>query len=98
MVYLIMYDIRETKVRTQIAKYLLRQGCYRLQKSVFMGKLSAATYREVRQNLTDIQAMYENSDSMLLLPVDATTLQKLEVIGRELDIALISGSKSTHFI
>ena len=93
-----MYDIQNNKVRTAVAKYLLRQGCHRVQKSVYMGNLKPATFAEVRTKLTEVQAMYDNDDSLLLLRVDADILEQLVVIGRELDVALLAGQKSVHFI
>ncbi len=35
MLYFIMYDIENDKVRAQIAKYLIKRGCLRVQKSIF---------------------------------------------------------------
>lgn len=43
MIYFVMYDIEDNKVRTQVAKYLIRKGCTRVQKSIFI----ANTDREV---------------------------------------------------
>jgi len=35
MIYFVMYDIENNKVRTQVARYLIKKGCTRVQKSVF---------------------------------------------------------------
>ncbi|MBN1253525.1 MAG: CRISPR-associated endonuclease Cas2 [Bacteroidales bacterium] len=32
MLFLVMYDIQDNKVRTQIAKYFITKGCTRIQK------------------------------------------------------------------
>ena len=38
MLYFIMYDIRNNKIRTLISKYLLKKGCQRVQKSIFFAE------------------------------------------------------------
>ena len=38
MNYLIFYDIADDKVRVQISKYLIKRGCKRIQKSVFLAR------------------------------------------------------------
>jgi CRISPR-associated protein Cas2 len=38
MIFFVMYDIENNKVRTHIAKFLIRKGCIRLQKSVFIAR------------------------------------------------------------
>lgn len=35
MTFFVMYDIENNKVRYQIAKYLERKGCIRVQRSIF---------------------------------------------------------------
>ena len=36
MIYFVMYDIENNKVRNQISKFLIRKGCHRVQKSIFL--------------------------------------------------------------
>ena len=36
MIYFVMYDIEDNKVRVQVSKYLIKKGCQRIQKSIFL--------------------------------------------------------------
>lgn len=97
MVYLVMYDIEDNKVRTLIAKYLLEKGCIRIQKSVYMAKTDGKVYREVKQALKEIQECYENSDSILLVPVPVNTPGSMEIIGKDIQIDLLIDKPNTLF-
>jgi CRISPR-associated protein Cas2 len=36
MIYFVMYDIEDNRVRNQVARYLIKKGCARVQKSIFI--------------------------------------------------------------
>lgn len=67
MIFFVMYDIESTKVRNQVAKYLLKNGCVRVQKSIFLADLPLNTYEKIRNDLAEVQQAYENNDSNLAL-------------------------------
>ena len=90
MLCLISYDIEDNKVRRTIAKYLIRQGCTRVQKSVYMARLERKTYQDIAATLREIQEMYDNQDSILLMPVGEEQIQRLDVIGRNLQIEVLT--------
>lgn len=98
MLCFISYDIEHHKVRTQIARYLIRQGCQRVQKSVYFAKLEHGKYREMVEALRDIQAMYDNHDSVFFLPVGEDNLNRMELIGKMLHVRLAVEKRSTWFI
>ncbi|MDX2284678.1 MAG: CRISPR-associated endonuclease Cas2 [Bacteroidia bacterium] len=98
MLCFISYDIEHNKVRTQIAKYLIRMGCQRIQKSVYFAKLDQARYREIVDALREIQALYDNQDSVFFLPVGEDNLNRMQLIGRMLQVELAVSNKSTLFI
>ena len=56
MLFFVMYDIGSNKVRTLVAKYLLRNGCTRIQRSIFLADLPSADYERIRNDLTAVQA------------------------------------------
>lgn len=85
MLFFVMYDIEDHKVRRHLAKYLRKQGCVRMQKSVFLGRVSLNTYQEISGTLREINALYENGDSILILPVSRENMGQLNVIGKDLD-------------
>ena len=84
MMCIIAYDIESNKVRNQIAKFLIRKGCYRLQKSVYFGQMPRKQYKEMVAALRAINNLYENEDSLFFLPVGEDSLNRLEVVGRGL--------------
>jgi CRISPR-associated protein Cas2 len=89
MLYFVMYDIEDHRIRRNIAKYLIREGCTRIQKSVFMGNNSHAKYREMADTLEEINQMYQNSDSIVILPVTRESITQLEVVGKDLQYKMV---------
>jgi CRISPR-associated endonuclease Cas2 len=85
MLFFVMYDIEDNKVRRHLAKYLQKKGCIRMQKSVFLGNASLKVYREVADTLREVNAMYQNGDSLLVLPVTKENMVNLNVIGKDLN-------------
>jgi CRISPR-associated protein Cas2 len=98
MLFFIMYDIESNKVRNQIVKYLLRKGCSRVQKSIFLADLEHAVYQEIKNDLTEVQACYDNEDSILVVPISTDYLQAMKIIGKNIDVDLILRNKNTLFI
>ena len=83
MVFFISYDISDNRLRTRLAKLLLRLGCHRVQKSVYIaigfspkerGDLTA----EVRRLL---QGKATATDSVLYIPVEKNHLDDLLIEG-----------------
>lgn len=97
MLFFVMYDIESTKVRNQIVKYLIRKGCTRVQKSIFLADLPVTDYDEIRTNLAEVQQCYDNEDSILIVPISTDYLRSMKVIGQTLDVDLILKTKNTLF-
>ena len=97
MLCFVMYDIESNKVRTQVAKYLLRKGCLRIQNSVFLADLTSEDYQRVRADLAQVQSYYDNNDSILVVPISTDYLQAMKIIGRSIDVDIILKSQSTLF-
>ncbi|MBK8652944.1 MAG: CRISPR-associated endonuclease Cas2 [Haliscomenobacter sp.] len=97
MIYLIMYDITDNKVRTQIAKYLEKQGCTRIQKSVFLARSEARNFQEIHDTLRDVNDMYDNEDSIILVPVNASDARAMKLIGKNVQIEAITDKPNTLF-
>lgn len=97
MVYFIMYDIENNKVRTLIAKYLLKKGCTRVQKSIFLADSERTRFDEIQKELREVQACYDNDDSILLVPVSTDLLQAMKIIGKNIDFDLILKKRNTLF-
>lgn len=97
MLFFVMYDIESNKVRSYIVKYLLKKGCMRIQKSIFLSDLPTATYEDIKRDLTLVQACYENNDSILVVPISTDYLNAMRIIGQNIDIDIITKSKNTLF-
>lgn len=97
MLYLIAYDIEDNKVRTQIAKYLIRKGCMRIQKSLYLAKSSRVTYNEIHDALRDINAMYNNHDSIIVLPVPEEKFKNIKLIGQNIEFEIVTKEHNVMF-
>jgi CRISPR-associated protein Cas2 len=97
MIFFVMYDIEDNKVRRYIAKYLLKYGCARIQRSVFLADLPNSKYDQIRKDLTEVQAAYENADSILIVPISTDYLTSMKIIGQTIDVDVITGKKNTLF-
>lgn len=97
MLFFVMYDIESNKVRVNIAKYLLKMGCTRIQKSIFLADTSREKYDKIRNDLTEVQAMYENNDSILVVPISTDYLKSMRIIGKQIDVDIIMKNLSTLF-
>ncbi len=95
MIFLVMYDIENNKVRTHIAKYLIRKGCIRLQKSVFIAQKPRNVFDELHNTLKEVQDMYDNEDSIMLLPVSTDEIHAMRVIGQNISFEMITGNPNT---
>jgi CRISPR-associated protein Cas2 len=98
MLFFVMYDIEDHKIRRHIAKYLLRQGCMRMQKSVFIGNVPHKKYREIADTLEEVNSMYANGDSLLVLPITQETIAQLQVIGKDLNYKMVTSPPNVLII
>ena len=92
-----MYDIESNKVRTQVVKYLIKKGCTRVQKSIFLANTRREVFDEIRADLREVQACYENNDSILLVPVSTDEIKAMNMIGQNVDFDLILQNRNTLF-
>ncbi len=97
MLFFVMYDIESNKVRRYVVKYLEKKGCTRVQKSIFLADLSMDKYQTIREDLTEVQAAYENNDSILVVPISTDYLKAMKVIGQNIDVDIITHTRNTLF-
>lgn len=97
MTYLILYDIENNKVRNRIAKYLIKNGCIRIQKSVFIASSPHSKFDKIHSTLKEVQSFYENHDSILLVPVNTSDLRSMKIIGKEIHLQTIIDKPNTLF-
>jgi len=98
MYCLICYDIENDKIRRLVARTLEREGCVRVQKSVFFTRIHRKRYARLTELLRQIQQLYENQDSIILLPVGEDMLNSLQCIGQAFELRQITAPKNTVFV
>lgn len=98
MNYLIMYDIQNNKVRTLVSKYLLKSGCIRVQKSVFLVHSDHKKFDQIRQTLIEINDVYDNEDSIILVPLNISDARSMKLIGKNVNIEQIIDPPNTVFL
>ena len=97
MLFFVMYDIESNKVRNLVAKYLIKRGCYRVQKSIFLADLATDDFSKIKDDLAKVQAAYDNNDSILIVPISTEYIRAMKIIGQNIDVDLIMRSKNTLF-
>ncbi len=97
MTYLIMYDISDNKVRGHISKYLERQGCIRVQRSVFIARSENKRFQDILETLKEINEFYENEDSIMLVPVNAGDVRSMKLIGKNIQLDTLINPPNTLF-
>lgn len=97
MIFFVMYDIESDKVRTLVSKYLIAQGCIRVQNSIFIADSTQERMKSIKNDLKSVQATYENNDSILVVPVSSENITSMHIIGKEIDLDFVTKGKSTVF-
>ena len=97
MTYLILYDISDHKVRALVAKYLKSKGCVRIQKSVFLAHSENRYFQEIHTTLQEVNSYYENADSIILVPINASDVRSMKLIGKNVHIQSITDKPNTLF-
>ncbi|EIM75215.1 CRISPR-associated endoribonuclease Cas2 [Nitritalea halalkaliphila LW7] len=98
MNYFIMYDIQNNKVRRLVAQYLIKNGCVRVQKSVFLVHSDHKKFEEIKQTLVEINDVYENQDSIILVPLNISDARSMKLIGQNVNIEQIIDPPNTVFL
>ncbi len=97
MLFFVMYDIEDDKVRREIAKYLQDKGCVRVQKSIFFASTERKIYSEINKTIKDVNEFYQNNDSIFLVPVSTDQIRSMKIIGQNVDFDIIMGNRNTLF-
>ena len=82
---------------SDIAKYLERKGCTRVQRSIFLADLDTADYQEIKTDLAEVQSLYDNHDSIIVCPISTDQLRAMRIIGQQIDVDIITHNRNTLF-
>ena len=83
MIVWVMYDIVDDRLRNKVSKACKQAGLYRVQYSVFLGKMTA--------NEKDSLSLYieglinEKEDSVYIFPMSKDELQQTHLLGQAFD-------------
>lgn len=97
MLFFVMYDIESDKVRTLVHKYLKRMGCTPVQRSIFLADTAVDVYERIKNDLVEVQTAYDNNDSIMVLPVSTDYLRMMKIIGKRIEVDVITHSRNTLF-
>ncbi|AMC10202.1 hypothetical protein Lupro_02565 [Lutibacter profundi] len=95
--YLILYDITETPIRTKVAKLLEKEGYERIQFSVFIAPFNPSKNR-LWLKLEKLLATTKDN-KIFCLKITEENFYKIKTIGKfEIDLDYLSGNKSSLII
>jgi len=91
-----IYDISKNKTRTKIVKLCKNIGLYRVQKSVFLGKLEPNDIDELKVQSGDL--IDEKTDSVYIFPMCDADFKKAVLLGQAFDEDLVTDKIKELFI
>ena len=96
MITWVLYDIRNDRARTKIAKACQRAGLYRVQYSVFLGTLEDNDSDSLRLEIEEL--IDEDTDSVYIFPMNKPGLQQSVLLGQAFDKKMVSDQVKALFI
>ena len=84
MHYVICYDLENDRLRDRVAKLLQKQGCSRVQRSVFVARgFERREYSHLRAALRRLLARHPGgpADSVLFIPLREGEEARIEALG-----------------
>ncbi|MBI5206645.1 MAG: CRISPR-associated endonuclease Cas2 [Candidatus Firestonebacteria bacterium] len=92
----LIYDISKNKIRNKIAKACKNKGLYRVQKSVFLGKLNSNQIDELKIMCEDI--INPEIDSVYIFPMCEDDFKKVKLLGQAFDKELVTDEVKALFV
>ena len=96
MIYWVMYDITENKVRNKVVKMLKNKGLMRVQKSIFIGEMNKNQKDELKIFLE--METSDVTDSVFIFPTSRDYLYDTDLIGNGFDKELVANETISKFI
>ncbi|MCG8324873.1 MAG: CRISPR-associated endonuclease Cas2 [Thiotrichales bacterium] len=91
-----MYDIKDDRSRTRVAKYCKQAGLYRVQYSVFLGTLNSHekdTLTMRCEGEIDVE-----DDSLYIFPMSKEELKKTVLLGQAFDKKMVTDEVKQLFL
>lgn len=88
MIAWVLYDIQKDKSRTKVAKLCKQAGLYRVQKSVFLGTLTANEKDTLELQIEEL--IDEEVDSVYIFPMSKNELKDTVLLGQAFDKDMVT--------
>ena len=95
MIVWTMYDIKDNKARSRVAKCCKQAGLYRVQYSVFLGTLTASQKDSLELEIQDL--IDEEVDSVYIFPMSKNELQSTALLGQAFDKDMVTDEVKALF-
>jgi len=96
MICWVMYDIKEDRARTKIAKACEQAGLYRVQYSVFLGTIGKNEKDTLELQIEEL--MNEEDDSVYIFPMSSDELKATVLMGQAFNKEMITDEIKSLFI
>lgn len=96
MLYWVMYDISNNRIRNNVIKACKNRGLYRVQKSIFLGELNKNEKDELKIEVELLADM--ETDSIYIFPTSKDALYDTDIIGNGFDKELTANDTVSKFI
>lgn len=96
MICWVMYDIKEDRARTKIAKACQQSGLYRVQYSVFLGTIGSDRKDSLQLQIEEL--MNEEQDSVYIFPMSKDELKATELLGQAFDKEMVTDEVKALFL
>jgi len=96
MICWVMYDIKEDRARTKIAKACEKIGLYRVQYSVFLGSIDANEKDTLQLQIEGL--MNEVDDSVYIFPMSKDELKATVLMGQAFNKEMITDEVKSLFL
>lgn len=88
MIIWVLYDIKNDRNRTKVAKACLQAGLYRVQFSCFLGTLTPNAKDTLRLQIESL--IDETLDRVYIFPMNRSELQQTDLLGQAFDKDLVT--------
>ncbi|MFY7826341.1 MAG: CRISPR-associated endonuclease Cas2 [Flectobacillus sp.] len=96
MIAWVLYDIKNDKARTKVAKICKQSGLYRVQFSVFLGTIDRNMKDSLQLQIEEL--IDEKTDSVYIFPMSKNELQETVLLGQAFDKKLVSDEVMALFL
>ena len=96
MIAWVLYDIKEDRSRTKVAKYCKQAGMYRVQYSVFLGTIDENDRDTLQMQIEDL--INEDTDSVYIFPMNKSELSQTVLLGQAFDKKLVTDQVKALFL